>query len=399
MSVTASTFRLDTDFVSLLHDRFTTAAQEARKAVKKEGADLLGFYEPSKQQLKAFIEGAFWASLTREEGRHHDFRVALMLPPYEGRYSFVFEKPLAFLPEKLAKLAPALKSSEYSIGVRTNEKEELVIWGFMEIMGMGLSIKTLGPAQILVSFPFEKQNDAFISGSRAGFVDFKKLDLLSMLEPKMAPETSLEIVLARFMTAFSRSSDLGEVARAMRAHGHGGTLLLVSAESGWLGSISQPYSYSGEPYNRVKDDLKRRERIQESVAAKKSVFPSDDYTSAIEISQTSLQSIGQLTAIDGATVVDFEMSVLAFGVKIVPLDSRKKPGRVMVTEPFEDSPEQELSISEAYGTRHQSASQFVFDQRESLAIVASQDGRLSVFGWDSEREVVTMMRHAEFALG
>jgi hypothetical protein len=33
------------------------------------------------------------------------------------------------------------------------------------------------------------------------------------------------------------------------------------------------------------------------------------------------------------------------------------------------------------GTRHLSASQFVHDQHDALALVASQDGRFTVFAW------------------
>jgi DNA integrity scanning protein DisA with diadenylate cyclase activity len=50
------------------------------------------------------------------------------------------------------------------------------------------------------------------------------------------------------------------------------------------------------------------------------------------------------------------------------------------------------------GTRHQSAAQFVFDQKDAIAIVASQDGRLSVLGWDRTGGKVIVIRPAEFAL-
>jgi hypothetical protein len=33
------------------------------------------------------------------------------------------------------------------------------------------------------------------------------------------------------------------------------------------------------------------------------------------------------------------------------------------------------------GTRHLSAAQFIHDQRDALAMVASQDGRFTVFAW------------------
>jgi len=40
----------------------------------------------------------------------------------------------------------------------------------------------------------------------------------------------------------------------------------------------------------------------------------------------------------------------------------------------------------------------VFDQRDAIAIVASQDGRLSVLVWDQTQGKVAVIRPAEFAL-
>ena len=37
--------------------------------------------------------------------------------------------------------------------------------------------------------------------------------------------------------------------------------------------------------------------------------------------------------------------------------------------------------SDLGGTRHLSAAQFVHDQRDAVALVASQDGRFTVFAW------------------
>ena len=40
------------------------------------------------------------------------------------------------------------------------------------------------------------------------------------------------------------------------------------------------------------------------------------------------------------------------------------------------------------GTRHLSAAQFVHDQRDALAFVASQDGRFTVFAWSRRKRIV-----------
>src|SRR5262249_25919078 len=113
--------------------------------------------------------------------------------------------------------------------------------------------------------------------------------------------------------------------------------------------------------------------------------------------KTSLAIIGRLTAIDGATIVSNDLNVLGFGAKIKPKGD-ERPLRVRLTGPFEMSQDTEIGVGAVGGTRHQSAAQFVYDQRGSIAFVASQDSRLSVMRWDPVREQVSVIRPAEFAL-
>jgi hypothetical protein len=54
---------------------------------------------------------------------------------------------------------------------------------------------------------------------------------------------------------------------------------------------------------------------------------------------------------------------------------------VTVTEPIEGSVAAIVHPSALGGTRHLSAAQFVQDQRDAIALVASQDGHFTVFAW------------------
>ena len=58
---------------------------------------------------------------------------------------------------------------------------------------------------------------------------------------------------------------------------------------------------------------------------------------------------------------------------------------VLVSEPVEGNCATEEPPSALGGTRHLSAAQFVHDQRNAVAMVASQDGRFTIFEW-SERD-------------
>lgn len=117
--------------------------------------------------------------------------------------------------------------------------------------------------------------------------------------------------------------------------------------------------------------------------------------SASETVNKSLKVISNLTAIDGATVINSNFDILAFGVKI---EAQTKPEKVLILSPFEENENKEIKLSDLGGTRHQSAAQFVYEQKTSIAFVVSQDGKISVMKWDNERDKVCVIRPAEFAL-
>jgi hypothetical protein len=52
-----------------------------------------------------------------------------------------------------------------------------------------------------------------------------------------------------------------------------------------------------------------------------------------------------------------------------------------MTEPIEGGTAALTDPAQLGGTRHLSAAQFVQDQRDGIALVASQDGHFTVFAW------------------
>ncbi len=88
-----------------------------------------------------------------------------------------------------------------------------------------------------------------------------------------------------------------------------------------------------------------------------------------------------VTAVDGATVLTDRYDVLAFGAKIVRRRGAPVVEEVTVTEPIEGNTAAVVHPVQLGGTRHLSAAQFAHDQRDSVALVASQDGPFTVFAW------------------
>jgi hypothetical protein len=106
----------------------------------------------------------------------------------------------------------------------------------------------------------------------------------------------------------------------------------------------------------------------------------------------AIDSIAGLTAVDGATVLTDRWDVLAFGAKIGRRAGSVPVERLLVTEPIVGRAPVSAHPAELGGTRHLSAAQFVYEQREALALVASQDGHFTVFAWGEPERLVHAYR-------
>jgi len=357
--------------------------------------------ERVKRYMRRLLEVSFWASLLKEEGRHHQFAVVFCSPAsYSypepdavGLNRFVFKEPLPFDATTVAKLAPALESKE-DIGVwpmtqrgEKGELGELGIWGCAAPLHESeLKLNAIEPGQIMLSLGDYLK--ARITGLTAEFVDEHSARVLSDFCGKSRPVSQDD-----YLVGSHRRLDPAKIAFAMRAHGHGGTLLILANDNAtWEKSIDMTQlRFAGQPYERAKRALAQRDKALQQFSA--------NLHSSIDIARQSLDSIGQLTAADGATLVTCDLAVLGFGAKIKPMTPGRVPEAVWVLAPFEGSEPARRKLSEVFpGTRHQSAAQFVFDQEhEAMAIVASEDGRLSVFVWD-EKEGLSVTPDAEWLL-
>ena len=155
-----------------------------------------------------------------------------------------------------------------------------------------------------------------------------------------------------------------QLAVSMRTHGRGGTLLVVptAVPERWRESIMTPPLYAVSP-----------------------PFP-------IQPNQRYIDGVAGLTAADGATIVNDRFEVLAFGAKIVRRAGALQVSQVTISEPIEGSLATVIEPAQLGGTRHISAAQFTHDQRDALAMVASQDGRFTLFGWSPCEEMVHARR-------
>ncbi len=66
--------------------------------------------------------------------------------------------------------------------------------------------------------------------------------------------------------------------------------------------------------------------------------------------------------------------------------------KVLLSEPLQGSVAKVIDPAQLGGTRHVSAAQFVHDQRDAYALVASQDGRFTLLAWSNHTGVVEAHR-------
>ena len=164
----------------------------------------------------------------------------------------------------------------------------------------------------------------------------------------------------------------------MRAHGRGGLLLVVPRGStAWRESIVHPILYTLSPPFAELAELIRG-----------ATLVSRDHRQWQDALERVIDNIGGVTAVDGATVMTDDFELLAFGAKITRRRGSPPVERLTVTEPIEGGTADIVHPTSLGGTRHLSAAQFVQDQRDVTAFVASQDGRFTVFAWSPCEDMV-----------
>jgi hypothetical protein len=334
--------------------------------------------QPDAKTIEAIIDATFWASFRHEEGRFPKISLAY-LPPDQTRQPLLFERPLPLTRAVLTKLAPAVERPEIHLGVWSID-DQLQMWGATRsIPSYCFVLEDIEPGLLVIKHR-----------RIGGFGKYANVVVLKGEQIKVIDEKGTSLPdcpsLLKSLLAFTSSTTTGrhpainvlvQLSASMRAHGHGGALLVVPAGSeAWRTSIAQPILYSTAPAFAGLAELMKQDVDKENERP---------WEAAV---RSSVDTIGGLTAVDGATVMSDQYEVLAFGAKI-----RRPPGslpveRWVVTEPIMGDESVVVQPTEHGGTRHLSAAQFVYDQRDALALVASQDGRFTIFAWSPCEDMV-----------
>jgi sensor domain DACNV-containing protein len=331
---------------------------------------------PDLAAIEEVIEAGFWTSLRREEVYVPKISIAL-LPPAYTTHPLMFERRLPMQPHLLARVAPAVERPGIHLGA-WRDATELLVWGTTrDLPRYCLVLEVAAPGLLVI-----KQHRG---GDQTKFANVAVLqgDLVKVVDEHASSLPDCPSLLTSLLGFDSPASwgdsvnVLVQLAVSMRAHGRGGLLLVVPRDAdAWRESIVSPLPYAVNPAYVELAELMQRTPDER-----------DDRVWRDTLGRT-VDAIAGLTAVDGAAVVTDRYALLAFGAKIARRRGSPPVEQVTVTEPIEGGHGAIMHPSELGGTRHLSAAQFVHDQRDAVALVASQDGRFTIFAWSPCEEMV-----------
>jgi hypothetical protein len=364
---------------------------------------------------------AFQASLTSEEARPTRFRLLLTpaheLPesgvPNQGVLRLRFDHSRPFAPDELRRLCPAVPFETALIGAQVEDKR-LRIWGVAH-SGPAWLAPTWGGRSLVPNWSY----DPIIHVSGPGQLAVRCAGhLVGAIERGVLVDAMMDVFDSEWLPAmFAREREevrdehavlqartnaptlvehslVGRVGQHMlrraiqlvRGARHGGMILVVDT-----GAQTSARTLDGLrlKYRLGQDEPARRYRslllqILESVAAaasKASVgwsdFADDESPHLEKLEQAVFEwsrVVANLTAIDGAVVLDKRFGLIGFGAEVsAELAAPSQVFRASDIEGRERTPDDIENV----GTRHRAAYRFVNDHPGGLAVVISHDGGVS----------------------
>jgi hypothetical protein len=375
MISTSPTYQAASIAAPQIESHFRRQNAEARR----QGEDGLAPI-PDATSIATIIDATFWASFRPEEGRFPKISIAY-LPPEDAGQPLMFEHPLPLTAAVLTKLAPAVERPEIHLGVWIFN-DELRVWGATRtIPSFCFVLEDIEPGLLVVK---HRRLDGFGKYANVAVLKGEHVKIIDEKGTSLPDCPSLLRALLAFTAAATNGPHhslnvLVQLSASMRAQGHGGSLLVVpTGNESWRNSIAQPILYSIAPSFSALSELVRHEVDVDH----------EDRRQWESAMRRAVDTIGGLTSVDGATVINDEYEVLAFGAKIRRHEGSPPVDKWVITEPVVGNVGVVVQPTEHGGTRHLSAAQFVYDQRDTLALVASQDGKFTVFAWSPCEEMV-----------
>jgi hypothetical protein len=354
------------------HEHFARRIADAREKGKVGLAEA-----PDAEAIEAIVDAAFWASLRREEGYWPKISLAYLSPEQAGG-PLRFEQPLPLNPFALSRLAPAVERPGIHLGV-WRDRDGLCVWGTTrDVPRLCFVLEVVAPGLLVIKYRRGRETGKFVN------VVVLEGDIIKVVDERGTSLPDCPDLLTKLLgfgapdePATDSVNVLVQLAASMRMHGRGGSLLVVPQRSdAWRESIVRPVPYATEPpYSELAELMKREAAERGTTVWQESLID-------------EVEMVAGLTAVDGAALINDRFELLAFGAKIGRREGGTRVERVVLTEPVVGDSAVVVNPVQLGGTRHLSAAQFVQDQKGAVALVASQDGRFTVFAWSPCEEMV-----------
>lgn len=347
----------------------------------------------SDSQVSNLLNSLFWGSMNAEEGRAVVGSVCICSPE-EAPRSRRLATSVEVSPQSLVQLFVASPSNHLAVHL---EDGVPCVWGFLDacpIFTLRIRVPEVGT---LVA-----SEDALV------IAVFQKGDVLL---PEPIARMDWALLLARTLgeAPFARRAALAarfqEVAFAMHCDGHGGALVIAPPfePNEETKDIAIKYRFDPKGSSCLRDAVDDFETAQQHLNDAMAQPPvGADAPRQISLLQSSveahrqlldklLRNVGKLSRIDGAVVMDTDLRVHGFGAK---LSGCEDPFSVAAVDIISSSVS-EVPVSSLGGMRHQSAAKYVLKNQDSMVVVASQDGRLTLFAWVNDSKQVAAVRGLE----
>ena len=355
---------------------------------------------PNVGELRQLVEVGIEASLEREEGR--DVLVSLMyLPQSVAEYAIPFANSVTLDASAIRRLAPAVAPGS-GLGVSRDvaNGDSQCIWGMCERREDALEVRTVAAGRVVVQFG--RANIALFSGPYCRVFRTAIQDVLDII---------VDLVPTHGDTAFVLLAYLLELANSVRALGHGGSLVVLPTRNAASHAYT-PRHRLQPPFAGLADRCKASFARYRDLLAPMEEDPLYLLTLLPDIAQLFhddtpdpkvtevLNTVAHFTAIDGATVLDSTLTVLATGAVLETGNAIQgeltwdewQPGR----KKWRTVAGGELAT--LGGMRHQSAFRFVFGNPDTLVLVCSQDGTVTLMARPDGHPHPRVAVHVEHAL-
>jgi hypothetical protein len=361
----------------------------------------------SREQLSIMIDTAFWASLRFNEGR--TTRVCILVAaPGSLSTAAAFRTPVPYDESQIVKLAPAVKTGGCLL-ISAPIDGSLCIWGLWNSRNGpwedSVLLELSEPGTVRVGLGVFKTFAVF-HGRSIFMVEGSGLDLSIYLGQVLRRTFPADDFFEAQAVAREYSA-LVKLTEAIVEEGHGGTVLVVPRIGGeWQMSVA--FAYQFDTPNTIVRDLIRSEldsqkrlgEVFQRLSASdlppdlKALISNEIRQDKSDIRGAALY-VASLAGVDGAIITTPDMSIVGFGAKIT-IAATSIP-RVCMLRPEPGTQNLVLSpLEDIGGTRHQSAVRFVDANRDTVALVISQDRHLSVVSWDKASDSVAVVRNAEW---